>query len=96
MPATLLHVSQPVVGMAHSQALSPARLIFLISLVAFFTVLFVVIYVWMRRPGFGQPGGHERPRVTPKSAGPDGQSGLDPHAVSHDVRVPTTDSPVQR
>ena len=37
MPANLLHVSQPMVAMAHSQALSPARLIFLISLVVFFT-----------------------------------------------------------
>jgi hypothetical protein len=96
MPANLLHVSQPVVAMAHSQALSPARLIFLISLVAFFTVLFVVAYVWMRSPGFGQRGGHQRPRVTPRSAFPEGRSSPDSHAGSREVTVPTIDSPVER
>lgn len=96
MPAKLLHVSQPMVAMAHSQALSPARLIFLISLVLFFTVLFVVAYVWMRSPGFGQRGGHEQPRVTPKSASPEGQPSPDAHARTRDVTAPTVDSHVAR
>ncbi len=96
MPANLLHVSQPMVAMAHSQALSPARLIFLISLVVFFIVLFVVAYVWMRSPGFGQRGGHEQPKVTPKSASPEGQPSLNADARSRDVTVPTVDSPLVR
>ena len=96
MPANPLHISQPIVAMAQSQALSPARLIFLISLVVFFLALFVVAYVWMRSPGFGQRGGHERLRVTPKSASPEGESSLDSHASSKDVMARTIDSPVVR
>lgn len=68
MPSFLIHLPGPLAGMVHSQTLSPARLIFLISLVVFFTVLFVVAYLWMRKPDFGQHGGHEKPamrRTTP-------------------------------
>jgi hypothetical protein len=61
MPAFLVHIQQPLEGMVRSQSLSPARLIFLISLVVFFTALFVVVYVWMRKPDFGQHEGHEQP-----------------------------------
>ncbi len=61
MPSFLIHLPGPLAGMVHSQTLSPARLIFLISLVVFFTVLFVVAYLWMRKPDFGQHGGHEKP-----------------------------------
>jgi hypothetical protein len=36
--------------------MSPLRVIFLIVLVLFFCSLFIGSYIWMRRPGFGQPG----------------------------------------
>ena len=85
MSAFLVHSSQPLEAMAQSQALCPARLIFLISLVVFFTVLFVVSYVWMRRPSFGQHGGHAQPRVSRKTAAADGQLRHDPDAGSGDV-----------
>jgi hypothetical protein len=71
MPAFLFHIpTTALVGMVRSQSLSPARLIFLISLVVFFTVLFVVVYIWMRKPDFGQHGGHEQPKVTQKAVPP--------------------------
>jgi hypothetical protein len=66
MPTFLLHVQEPLEGLVRSQSLSPARLIFLICLVVFFTALFVVTYVWMRKPGFGQHGGHAQPAVMRK------------------------------
>jgi hypothetical protein len=72
MPTFLVHVA-PLEGMVRSQSLSPARLIFLITLVVFFTVLFVVTYVWMRKPGFGQHGGHDHPAVPRKAAAAPGQ-----------------------
>ena len=82
MPSFLIHSPGPLTGMVHSQSLSPARLIFLISLVVFFTVLFVVAYVWMRKPDFGQHGGHERPAVsrrTPRAGrAAQGRHGLRP------------------
>ena len=68
MPPFLIDLSGPLAGMVHSQTLSPARLIFLISLVVFFTVLFVVAYVWMRKPDFGQHGGHEQPAARQRSS----------------------------
>jgi hypothetical protein len=68
MPTLLVNAAQPLEGMVRSQSLSPARLIFLISLVVFFTLLFVVTYVWMRKPGFGQHGGQERPAVSRRAA----------------------------
>jgi hypothetical protein len=37
-----------------SHSLSQARLAFLVVLVVFFCLLFVGVYVWMRRPNFGQ------------------------------------------
>jgi hypothetical protein len=80
MPAFLVQIQRPLVGMAQSQTLSPARLIFLISLVVFFTVLFVVAYVWMRKPGFGQHGGHDRPAVPRKPAVPKVQPRSDTEA----------------
>jgi hypothetical protein len=50
-------LSQPLTGQVQTQAMSHAKFIFLIVLVAFFVVLFVAAYIWMRRPGFGQKGG---------------------------------------
>jgi hypothetical protein len=88
MAASLVQIQRPLVGLAQSQTLSPARLIFLISLVVFFTVLFVVAYIWMRRPGFGQHGGHELPAVSRKPAAPEGQSCSDTDADNGGVAVP--------
>ena len=45
-------------GQIQSQAMSHAKFIFLLALVVFFVTLFVAAYVWMRRPDFGQKGGH--------------------------------------
>ena len=50
-------LSQPLTGQVQTQAMSHAKFIFLIVLVAFFVVLFVAAYIWMRRPGFGQKSG---------------------------------------
>ena len=47
--------------------MSHAKFIFLIALVIFFIVLFVVAYVWMRRPEFGQKCGHP---ISTASGGP--------------------------
>jgi hypothetical protein len=87
MSAYLLRTSGPLIGLARSQTLSPARLIFLISLVVFFTVLFVVAYVWMRKPEFGQHEGHAKPGALPKPADPKGQAGLDTDAEDLVARV---------
>jgi hypothetical protein len=46
-----------VMGSVQTHALSEARLIFLVILVAFFCLLFIASYIWMRRPSFGQGGG---------------------------------------
>jgi hypothetical protein len=77
MPSFLIHSPGPLTGMVHSQSLSPARLIFLISLVVFFTVLFVVAYVWMRKPDFGQHAGHERPAVSQQTPAQEGRPRVD-------------------
>jgi hypothetical protein len=87
MSAYLFHLPEPLVGLARSQTLSPARLIFLISLVVFFTVLFIVSYVWMRKPEFGQHQGHARPGSLRKPADPTGQSSLDTDAERQDAVV---------
>jgi hypothetical protein len=47
-----------LIGQIQSQAMSHAKFVFLIALVVFFVALFVAAYVWMRRPDFGQKGGH--------------------------------------
>jgi hypothetical protein len=55
-----LHPTQSgsgVIGSVQTHALSEARLIFLVILVAFFCLLFIASYIWMRRPSFGQGGG---------------------------------------
>ena len=91
MSAYLLHTSGPLVGLARSQTLSPARLIFLIVLVVFFTVLFIVSYVWMRKPEFGQHEGHVTPGAIRKPADPHVQSGLDTDAGHEDLAVPKVD-----
>jgi hypothetical protein len=57
-PSSLRHLSVSLTGQIQTQAMSHAKFIFLIALVIFFVVLFVVAYVWMRRPEFGQKGGH--------------------------------------
>jgi hypothetical protein len=93
MSAYLLHTSGPLVGLVRSQALSPARLIFLISLVVFFTVLFIVAYVWMRKPEFGQHEGHATPGALRKTAGSRGQSRLD--AEPQEPVVPSVGGPVR-
>src|SRR5580704_6333074 len=56
-------LSVSLIGQIQTQAMSHAKFVFLIALVIFFVVLFVVAYVWMRRPEFGQKGG--RPKPTP-------------------------------
>ncbi len=97
MSAYLLRTSGPLLGLARSQTLSPARLIFLISLVVFFTVLFVVSYVWMRKPQFGQHQGHVQPGASGRPADPEGQSSLDADAVREDpvvTRAHTVDRPL--
>jgi hypothetical protein len=91
MSAYLLYTSGPLVGLVRSQSLSPARLIFLISLVVFFTVLFVVAYVWMRKPEFGQHEGHPKPGALRKPTDLKEQSGLDTGA--EDLVVPRVDGP---
>ena len=53
-----------------SQAMSQAKFIFLIALVVFFVALFVAAYVWMRRPEFGQKGGHRVPTASDAQAVP--------------------------
>jgi hypothetical protein len=66
-PSSLSHLLLPFAGQVQTQAMSHAKFIFLIALVVFFIVLFVVAYVWMRRPEFGQKGGHP---ISTTSAGP--------------------------
>jgi len=82
MSAYLLRTSGPLVGLARSQTLSPARLIFLISLVVFFTVLFIVSYVWMRKPQFGQHQGHVQPGASGKPPIPKGSPVSTPSPVA--------------
>jgi accessory gene regulator protein AgrB len=65
MQAHLAHVQQPLEAMVRTQSLSVARIIFLVSLVVFFTLLFVGAYVWMRRPTFGQHEGHPQSGGSP-------------------------------
>ena len=75
--------------------MSHAKLIFLIALVVFFIVLFVVAYVWMRRPDFGQKGGRPIPtalggtvptvsRGEPSGSRPDGDVALMDAARVHE------------
>jgi hypothetical protein len=93
MSAYLLHTSGPLVGLVRSQSLSPARLIFLISLVVFFTVLFVVAYVWMRKPEFGQHESHAKPGAVGAPTDPKGQAGLDTGAEREERLVPKVAGP---
>jgi hypothetical protein len=96
MSSYLLRTPGPLLGLARSQSLSPARLIFLISLVVFFTVLFVVSYVWMRKPQFGQHQGHVQPGASGRPADHEGQSSPDTDAGREDPVVPrvhTVDRP---
>jgi hypothetical protein len=55
---------QVLIGQIQSQAMSHAKFVFLIALVIFFVALFVAAYVWMRRPDFGQKGGHRVPTAS--------------------------------
>jgi hypothetical protein len=59
----LRHPFTSLSAQIQTQAMSHAKFVFLIALVVFFVALFVVAYVWMRRPEFGQKGG--RPKPTP-------------------------------
>jgi hypothetical protein len=93
MSAYLLHTSGPLVGLVRSQSLSPARIIFLISLVVFFTVLFVVAYVWMRKPEFGQHEGHAKPGAVRKPVDSTGQACIEAGAERADLVVPKGDGP---
>jgi hypothetical protein len=52
-----VHPVSGVLGSVQTHGLSQARVIFLVVLVVFFCLLFIVSYVWMRRPTFGQGGG---------------------------------------
>jgi ribose/xylose/arabinose/galactoside ABC-type transport system permease subunit len=61
-------------GQVQTQAMSHAKFVFLIVLVIFFIVLFVVAYVWMRRPGFGQKGGSPNSAAS-RGAAPSGVPG---------------------
>jgi heme/copper-type cytochrome/quinol oxidase subunit 3 len=63
-------------AMVRTQSMSVARIVFLISLVVFFIVLFVAAYVWMRRPNFGQPEGHHQ-HASSALAAPHATSGSD-------------------
>ncbi len=63
-PSSLSHMSMSLTGQIQTQAMSHAKFIFLIALVVFFIVLFVVAYVWMRRPEFGQKGGRPIPAAS--------------------------------
>jgi hypothetical protein len=58
---------QVLLGQIQSQAMSHAKFIFLIALVIFFVALFVAVYIWMRRPDFGQKGG--QPMTTTSGGG---------------------------
>ena len=58
-----------LIGQIQTQAMSHAKFVFLIALVIFFVVLFVVAYVWMRRPDFGQKGGDSMPTVSGDAVG---------------------------
>jgi hypothetical protein len=60
-PSSVHQLSASLTGQIQTQAMSHAKFIFLIALVIFFVVLFVAAYVWMRRPEFGQKGGHPVP-----------------------------------
>jgi hypothetical protein len=93
MSAYLLHTSGPLIGLVRSQSLSPARLIFLISLVVFFTVLFVVAYVWMRKPEFGQHEGHANPEAVRKPVDPLGQACIEAGAERADLVAPKVGGP---
>jgi hypothetical protein len=88
MPGYLLHTAAPLVGLARSQTLSPARLAFLIALVVCFTVLFIVAYVWMRKPEFGQHSDHVQPTGLRKPEVPNGRSSLHADAGREDLVVP--------
>ncbi|HEX3796758.1 MAG TPA: hypothetical protein VHV57_19855 [Acidimicrobiales bacterium] len=45
-----------LIGTLQPHPTSTGKLIFLVLLVIFFSVLFVASYIWMRRPDFGQQG----------------------------------------
>jgi hypothetical protein len=78
-PSTLRRLSAgSLTGQIQTQAMSHAKFIFLIALVIFFIVLFMAAYVWMRRPDFGQKGGH----ATPAASG--GTIGRADHGVPSD------------
>ena len=64
-------------AMVRTQSMSVARIVFLVSLVVFFTVLFVAAYVWMRRPNFGQQEGRHQ-QASSTTAAPHAPSGSDP------------------
>jgi hypothetical protein len=57
----LRHPFTSLSAQIQTQAMSHAKFVFLIALVVFFVALFVVAYVWMRRPEFGQKGGRPTP-----------------------------------
>jgi ABC-type Fe3+ transport system permease subunit len=94
MPAFLIHAPQPVEGMVRSQSLSPGRLIFLVALVIMFTLLFVVLYIWMRKPGFGQQE-HHQPAASKRAATSDGRPALTMVAVPPPAVAPNTDAEPQ-
>jgi hypothetical protein len=54
--AIMVSTSVHLIGLVQPHPMTGGRLVFLVLLVAFFSVLFVVTYVWMRRPDFGQHG----------------------------------------
>jgi hypothetical protein len=68
-PSSLHRLSLSLIGQIQTQAMSRAKFVFLIALVIFFVVLFVVAYVWMRRPDFGQKGGHSLPTASRGTVG---------------------------
>jgi hypothetical protein len=59
--SALRHPFASLTGQIQTQAMSHAKFVFLIALVIFFVALFVVAYVWMRRPEFGQKAGRSTP-----------------------------------
>jgi hypothetical protein len=71
----------PLIGQVQTQTMSHAKFVFLIAIVIFFIALFVAAYVWMRRPDFGQKGGHlnpTAPELTGSSPGHGAPTGTSP------------------
>ena len=90
-PSSPHRLSLSLIGQIQTQAMSHAKFVFLIALVIFFVVLFVVAYVWMRRPDFGQKGRHSMPTVSGGTVGQAAQ--LRPSEPRSDAETVPMDAP---